>query len=241
MADHNDLKIMTDNWLVNNLEPVTNEAKGHWNFDSNNTEDISGQGHHGIVYNDPCWLEMDGKFKGALSFDGINDYIAIPDFNYTNELGEFSISFWLKISDIAGDGLGYIFSHGTENQYNNLDVYIRQAGTTNPGAITTRVQLNYGDKWQIDSPLAVADGAWHLYTFTLSFFQGPKIYVDDQMVQKNSALRGYSFNPATDIYIATKSNLTTDRYYGSSSFDDGLLDDLRIYNYTLSSEDVQLL
>ena len=73
----------------------------HYKFDETSgttVSDSSGNGHHGsmLYMSGTEWIS--GKVGGALSFDGINDHVSIPDHNDL-DLGntpgkEFSISLW---------------------------------------------------------------------------------------------------------------------------------------------------
>jgi len=87
----------------------------------------------------------------------------------------------------------------------------------------------------------LADGQWHMYTITVSSVDGATVYIDDESVLTNSAIKGASFNPGTALYLGVREDLNPDRHYGSPAADDGLLDDVRLYNYALTPDDVDLL
>jgi len=55
------------------IDPET--VAGAWLFDeeADVVEDVSGNGNNGIVNGDPEW--DDGKFGGAISYDGMNDFV----------------------------------------------------------------------------------------------------------------------------------------------------------------------
>ena len=98
---------------------------GHWKLDetSGSTAYNSTGGNNGTLHNGPVWRSSGGKFDGAISFDEVNDYVTITDFEYTNASDEFSLCFWYRIDDIAGTALQYMFSHGDGSSSNNLNVY----------------------------------------------------------------------------------------------------------------------
>jgi hypothetical protein len=58
--------------------------------------DISGKGKHGRVHG--ARYERDGAFGGAIGFDGLDDYISVPQV----QLEKFTIAAWVKTS--AGRG-----------------------------------------------------------------------------------------------------------------------------------------
>ncbi len=213
-----------------------------WKLDESGVStaaDSTGNGHTGTLHNNPTWQPSGGQLDGALSFDEVDDYVTVTDFDYTNESNEFSLGFWFKLADVSGSGYQYVFSHGLEQEYNNLDIYFRESEQSNPGTLTTRIRLNAGDKWQVSTPAALADGQWHMYTITVSSVDGATVYIDDESVLTNSAIKGASFNPGTALYLGARQDLNPNRHYGSPAADDGLLDDVRIYDYVLTLGEIE--
>ena len=58
--------------------------------------DESGQGHHGQVHG--ARYDTNGKWGGAMSFDGQDDYISTPDIS----LREFPFAAWVCVRIIPG-------------------------------------------------------------------------------------------------------------------------------------------
>jgi N-acetylneuraminic acid mutarotase len=73
---------------------------GWWKFDENNgtvATDSSGNGNNGTLINGPTWAT--GKIGGALSFDGLNDYVdAGNDSVLDVGKGDFSLAAWILSS-----------------------------------------------------------------------------------------------------------------------------------------------
>src|SRR3989344_4010919 len=64
--------------LVKSTGAVTASA-GHWSFDETSgtvASDSSGNGRNGNLRNGPIWTNG-GKNNGALSFDGVDDYVYV--------------------------------------------------------------------------------------------------------------------------------------------------------------------
>jgi PKD repeat protein len=60
--------------------------------------DRSGNGNTGTLKNGPTWTT--GKYGGALSFDGLNDYVAIPNSLSLDIAGkQLTISLWVHLTD----------------------------------------------------------------------------------------------------------------------------------------------
>jgi hypothetical protein len=72
---------------------------GYWQFDEGSGtsgSDSSGQGNTGNLINTPTWIA--GVSGNALSFNGTNQYVNIPDDN-TLDFGtiDFTIAAWIKM------------------------------------------------------------------------------------------------------------------------------------------------
>jgi hypothetical protein len=80
-----------------------------------------------------------------------------------------------------------------------------------------------------------------LYTITVSSVDGATIYVDANSILTDPNVKGASMDPTGDIYVGARNDLNVDRFYGNPSIDDGLVDDLRLYNRVLSSTEVATL
>ncbi|TKY91895.1 MAG: hypothetical protein C5S46_03490 [Candidatus Methanomarinus sp.] len=74
----------------------------HFNNDSAYGEnythvyDFSGNGNNGTVNGTPVWSSSAGKFDGAYTFDGINDYIETCNISHINGSNPMTIEFWFK-------------------------------------------------------------------------------------------------------------------------------------------------
>ena len=70
----------------------------YWKLDEgsgNLALDSSTNGNDGTVHGDPVWTT--GKIDGALSFDGIDDYVDVGDIDLTEA---FTIAAWINISNM---------------------------------------------------------------------------------------------------------------------------------------------
>ena len=226
-------------WSFTTEQEATPDANlvGWWRFE-NNADDSAGT-NDGTIYGA---VSATGKIGQALSFDEVNDYVTVPDFDYTNDSDEFSLNFWFKIADVAGSAYQYIYSHGTVTSDNSLNVYFSE---TDEGAggeeLRTWITLGDSTDWYSVSDPDYVDGQWHLYTITVSSVDGATIYVDANSILTDPNIKGASMNPTSSVYIGARNDLNVDRYYGNSSTDDGLLDDVRLYDRALSPTEISTL
>ncbi len=162
-VDGLDLEVMAADWLegdsvVSNTAPDPAGLVVYYTFDGN-ASDSSGNNHHGIEKGGPTYVE--GKFGQAISLDGFDDYVAIPDVNYTGtDYPEVTVCTWIRTSDEEGQ----ILSFDRSENY-RLEVGGQYAG--GPGLVGWHL---YTGGVQIDSNLDVSfpdntgridDGQWH--------------------------------------------------------------------------------
>ena len=91
--------------LEDNVEFASNDTQfsidglvGHWSFDEGNGNvvyDYSGNDNTGNIYG-ATWVE--GVLGGALSFDGVDDYIEISNTPEFNSFTQITTSSWVYIN-----------------------------------------------------------------------------------------------------------------------------------------------
>lgn len=88
------------------IDPET--AIGIWLLDESDDDvakDISGNENHGTLQGDPEWV--DGKFGSALSFNGQNQRVVIPDSDSLDLPEAWTITAWIFVSK-SETGYGHI-------------------------------------------------------------------------------------------------------------------------------------
>ncbi len=194
-----------------------------WKFDEGQgtiAYDSAGS-NHGNVYG-ATWTA--GQINGALSFDGVDDYVEIPDsddFDFGTR--DFSISVWFKTSNSMRDQ--YIIDFYGPSNTPHIEIY------TSYGNLGTHIMP--GDKRIRDG--GVADDEWHHSAITLDNGEsyGYQLYLDGVNVGKTT-YSGFLADWET-ISIATR-----DLGYPNKPFD-GKIDEVMIYNRVLSAGEIQQL
>jgi len=235
--------------LVSN---VSSELVAHYEFEGN-TNDSSGNNHDGIAYGGPTYTP--GKFGQALNFDGVDDYVEIADFDCTNASHEFTLAFWFKVESFpptaTNNAYAYLFSHGTTNRNNSLCVWVNSTGAASsytPNEVTTHSRLadpanpgnttgSTGHLYSYVTARQLADGQWHMYALTVSSVNGATIYIDGEVVSTDLLYKGAPMNPVTDINLGRRVMDAT-RYFGGPGSDNGLLDDVGLWDEALGYNDV---
>jgi hypothetical protein len=203
-------------YLYNRGAPIA-----HWKFDEgkgNIAYDSSGNGNNGTIYG-AQWVQ--GKFGSALSFDGVDDYVGVPHSSSLMVTTKFTLSAWVRtsltgryqyvIAKRAGGGgtKGYGLLFDPNGQiYGVID-----DGT---GANITVVSGNW------------ADGKFHHVAYVRD--DGvQRIYVDGIL----RATTNYVIGDITNTE-PLKIGIRGDNINPFS----GLIDDVRIYNYARSPEQI---
>jgi hypothetical protein len=203
-------------WSYNAELGGSGELKLHLKMEGD-ALDSSGQGNDGTVTGASL---TNGKYGLGYNFDGTDDYIEIGNNSNLNS-GSYTLSSWIKT---------------TSDSTQRILQLNRRAGATK---ITNRISLSGGFAelfWhngttfnEITSSTVVTDGNWHLVTSThngTSF----KIYVDGTLESEKVDILNSAFY---DVFIGSVN--------GSSTFFDGVVDDVRIYNRSLTASEVREL
>lgn len=68
-----------------------------YNFDEGSGTtlmDRSGNGNNGTLVSSPAWTA--GKNGGALAFDGVDDYVSVPETSSLDISGSMTLAAWIK-------------------------------------------------------------------------------------------------------------------------------------------------
>jgi hypothetical protein len=197
-----------------------------------NANDESGNGNDGTVNGATLTTDRLGNANSAYSFDGVDDYIKViesPVIDFQNS-NSFTIAFWTKtsspkpnISPIDKHIRGYASGYG-------FIFYLTYTYTCNyPGYLDFFVGGGFGDSCS-NGP--VNDGLWHFIVGTYN--------------SNDNSIRSYIDSTAQTDVDTRKDDLETsaDLFIGGQDSEmafDGVIDDIRIYNRTLSEADIQAL
>ncbi len=189
-----------------------------WWPGQDNADDISGHGNNGTLQNGATFAT--GKVGQAFNFDGVNDYVAIP--NIVNSWPEGTLDTWIKFKDSTPKSSGnYIFAAGTDAGGTNLGIH-KAAGNDLRFGI-------YSGGWQWAATGIVPNaGQWYHVTATW----GPaemKIYIDGTLM-------------GTNPYTGPSFGSTYNMIGGSVLSDSGVnafVDEFEVYNRALSDLEIQ--
>lgn len=177
-------------------------------------------GSNGSFSGAPTWKSEDQCISGkCLNFDGSDDYVS-GSISGSSSYTSTSISAWVKTTDSGANKM--ILGSG------EWGFYINRFDSGKFFAFFDGSSGN-NDSSQ-DSTTTINDGAWHHLSASNDGIT-TKIYVDGK--QENSFAETYAANASNGFGIGANE--------GGSMFLAGQIDDVRIYNYALSSTQVKTL
>jgi|GEM_PF-2738822 len=183
--------------------------------------DESPYGNDGTIYG-ATWVK--GRYGYALSFDGEDDYVKVPDSASLDITDDLTVVAWVK-------GYGFVVSkgvYGVPSDSKAYDFDVESDGTVR--AWLVRVGTNY----VVRSTTKIYTTKFNQIAFT---FKSPKI-----RIYINGELDAEMEDP--DVYINTNDlDLLIGRswYGGDPLYFNGIIDEVRIYNRALSDEEIKQL
>jgi len=221
---------------------LTNGLVAYYPFNGN-PNDASGHGNNGTVMGAQLAADRFGNTNSAYSFNGLTDYITIPDSPSLNPPTSISVSAWINVAT-SSRSCGIVAKFGADNnmmgQWALWQGNLQTPAGLQPG-FNSQIVLGGGPPWfgiQADFVTPQVDHLWHQLTTT---YDGSvvRLYEDGSAVASSSGGNGTLAVYAQAVEIG--------RWYhglnngGLNYYYSGLIDDVRIYNHALSASEVQQL
>lgn len=196
----------------------------YWKFDDCTANDYVGT-NDGTIYGATCTLS--GQVNSALTFDGSNDYVLVPDNNSLDIVSSFTFEAWINIEkggvsildkgEVDTPNYRWIIGFGDEPLYRF------------PGVWSRGCDVCYGN-------IFLSIGTWHHVVTVFDGSTSPgtlKFYVDGEDYGGTCPWLGHWCLGATNagpLYIGRDIR---------GRFFKGLIDELAIYNRVLSEFEIQ--
>ena len=218
--------------LVNN---VSAGLVAYWAFDEGSGTtaiDSSGNGHDGTLLGDPEWVAgMIGS--GALSFDGSDGLVDVGHDESLSITDELTITVWVKVSDL---GTYYFLvckqPSGTagDNYPGNYEFRIQ----ANTGILEFGHQEAEGEQYTFyTSETSITAEQWYHVAVVVTKGELVEFYIDGVPAGNAEQLTNFGVLNDEPVRIGGRK----DGY----SFFNGILDDVRLYDRTLSAVQIQKL
>ena len=212
---------------------LTNGLVAYYPFNGN-ANDASGNGNNGIVYNATLTPDRFGSPASAYDFNGTNSYIDIPQNSGLNSLTtNFTLSAWIWEQADNTNG-GYRIIDKTLAKLSNgwlLDAFDCSSQT----ADRLRLQGVANNSCNVQGGTDFSRMQWHHVVATVSGTNG-SVYMDG--ILDGSGNVGNIPVNTLDVFIGY-----AHVYQGAGAVNwfNGVIDDVRIYNRALSSNEVAQL
>jgi hypothetical protein len=211
-----------DVWSFN-----TGRLVAHWKLDDgtgSTAVDSAGSGYESRLVGDPTWTT--GIIGGALEFDGDGDYIEIIDSNDLHIENQITVSAWIKTDTIDKRWQAVVTkgdrSWRLQGQRRGYALEFACTGLIIPGS-------SWGSLY---GKTDVNDGKWH---HVAGVYDGKRIYLYlDGKVDNSKPASG-------QIRFDDKPILIGDNALHRGRFWNGIIDDVRIYSYGLSIEEIRAI
>ncbi|MBU0756777.1 MAG: hypothetical protein KKF44_01815 [Nanoarchaeota archaeon] len=208
-------------WYKNNVSTTVLYLPFEGGSNSTYTKDYSGFGNDGVVTN-ATWNRTLGRVGGMYEFDGSRDYINGTN-DYINELTG-TLEFWIKPAlDSSSMSDTYFF------EYSGRRILIRFESTgdyiqfQHDGSSCGSSTLNYAISWSADEWHHIA-GIWNASNNL------QRLYIDGVMTNETTSQQVCSGFTLTDYWIGMRDDMV-------NSFN-GAVDEVKVYNITLTSEQI---
>jgi hypothetical protein len=206
----------------------------YYPFDGN-ARDQSGNGNNGEVHSATLTSDRFGNPHSAYNFDGMSSYIKVPNGSPFNFANNFSVSFWVK-SGARQNNFAYMFYKVSHIYGEPLWVFHQYSDSLN--RFVFQYPQNFGQgwdgfcngNWNCIADLILTANQWDYYSITK---QNKKI-----SIYLNGNLQASRYFPTSSIPTTGNFSLfigTSDSY---NRHFNGTLDDIFIYNRTLTASEV---
>jgi hypothetical protein len=215
---------------------LQNGLVGYWPF-CGNANDASGNNNNGTVNGAALTSDRFGNTSSAYSFDGVSNYIVVPNNSILNNLNSLTLSYWVNVvnfpsvSNVISGTITKWYQTGSCGS--NTDHFGTWITYDNRIVGGTRLYSALGTMPQTNS--TVVQGNWYHVVFTHNTAVGGALYVNGVLIS--------TLNTSGSL-CTTTNNLFfgCDNMSGSLwRFLNGKLDDIAIYSRALSASEVQQL
>ena len=214
-------------WDYNRGKPI-----GWWKLDDGQgltARDSSGNNNYGTLASmTPATDWVAGKFGKALDFDGSNDNVFTASTSFIANGNEpHSVTAWIYPRIVSSNKSIYSFGEFDDLNYNTM------LGINSSGNLVWNCNgfFSFNSCTIFDSGLAISPNQWHFVSFARTA-SDITFRVDDRISTVSSAGNGPITPDRHMIGISYLNGNPNNTYFN------GLIDDVRVYNYALTPAQV---
>ncbi len=212
-----------------------------WYPFNGNANDESGNGNNGTVNGATLTTDRFGNSNKAYSFDGVNDYIG-TSFGADFGINPFSISGWFKTNSTTNSYLSIIGNYPSYEPQNAFVVNLNHRWSDDSyqsGMLSFAIRDNRisGQHTAAEYSGNYNNDVWHHFVALRDSNDDMYLYVNGMMMSKTNA-SGRDVGSSPNSSFVAIGRWSTD---ANGAYFPGQIDDLRIYNRSLSASEIQAL
>ena len=202
------------------------------------TTDFSGNGNNGYSPYPFFIADKWGNANSAYQFDGVDNFITVPNSASLNPMHQLTISFWLRVDSIVNNYMDILVKGGAAyNDFANREyaLYVKQhispyyyLELKSSGDSLGQHELNSG---------ALLPGEWVFVTSVIDRINHMMWFYENGVVTDSVSDSYSTFNVNADSLMIGWSEENLDQHSPLL----GAIDNLRIYNRALKPAEIQLL
>jgi hypothetical protein len=214
--------------------------EGLWHFDESMgtvVEDASANSNHGTIsgatWAGPTWVL--GQYGDGLQFDGVDDYVNIPDNPSLDITGDMTIEAWFMVNDFStseGYHLYIASKDSTAGRSYGIGIDLTWQQPYKPYFIAFESASSYNVVW--GTTTIVADTWYHIAGVYNSASSEMKMYIDGTLESTVTTTISSIYSGPADLRIGGR------QYTGHQCFFNGVIDEVRIWDKALDACQVQL-
>jgi hypothetical protein len=181
--------------------------------------DVSGNANNGTLTNGPVWSAA-GKFGGAISFDGVNDSVVVPDANSLDLTAGMTLEAWVNPS-VSGGWRTVLFKEQAADLVYGLYAF-RETGVANG-------QVYVGGERGVNASAATPLNVWTHLAVT---YDGAMLRLFSNGAQVAQLAQAGSIAVSTGV-LRIGGNAIWSEWFK------GLIDEVRVYNRALTAAEIQ--
>lgn len=238
VVDAADLEIMANDWLQGDRTRLS-ELLVYWAFDGGSgaiAADGSGKGHDGVISGATWRSPGYGGTGYCLSFNGLGNEVNDVDAGgYLNGLDAVTFSVWIK-SNVTNTDRGFLICTNPDGT-DNRDMRYDDAGSASGRDDVIKCGITSTEGlYEIESAATVQTTDWQHLAMAWRSGEPLKLYVNGVLDNSfaNQPIRGGTLTGYTKLLVGRGGKDTA-----ANQGWDGLVDEVRIYDYALSQAEVK--